>query len=85
MTDPDNREPGGEIPPGSSTEMQSDEMPRRAEFWMLSLAAVMNSATATESSDGAGFSTRQGVRVMSRSAAWILPSWLQRDEGKWYQ
>jgi hypothetical protein len=41
MTDPDNREPGGEIPPGGSTEMQSDEMPRRAEFWMLSLAAVM--------------------------------------------
>jgi hypothetical protein len=41
MTDPDNRGPGGETPPGDSTEMQSDEIPRGAEFWMLSLAAVM--------------------------------------------
>ena len=41
MTDPDNRDPGGEIPPGDSTEMQSDEMTHRAEFWMLSLAVVV--------------------------------------------
>jgi hypothetical protein len=41
MTDPDNRDPGGEIPPGDSTEMQSDEMTRRAEFWLLSLGAVV--------------------------------------------
>ena len=40
MTDPDNRDPGGEIPPGDSTEMQSDEM-TRAEFWMLSLTVVV--------------------------------------------
>jgi hypothetical protein len=41
MTDLDNRDPGGEIPPGDSTEMQSDKMTRWAEFWLLSLAAVM--------------------------------------------
>ena len=40
MSDPDNRYPEGEIPPDDSTEMQSDEMLRRAEFWLLSLGAV---------------------------------------------
>jgi hypothetical protein len=42
MTDPDNRDTGDEIPPADSTETQSDEMTRRAEFWFLSLAAVMS-------------------------------------------
>ena len=41
MTDPDNIYPEGEIPPDDSTEMQSDEMLRRAEFWLLSLGAVV--------------------------------------------
>ena len=41
MADLDNRDTGGEIPPADSTETQSDEMTRRAEFWFLSLAAVM--------------------------------------------
>jgi hypothetical protein len=41
MTDPDNRDLGGEIPPGDSTEMQSDDMTRRAKFWLLSLGAVV--------------------------------------------
>jgi hypothetical protein len=42
MADPDNRDNGGEIPPADSTGTQSDEMTRRAEFWFLSLAAVMS-------------------------------------------
>ena len=40
MADLDNRDT--EIPPADSTETQSDEMTRRAEFWFLSLAAVMS-------------------------------------------
>ena len=40
MADSDNRDT--EIPPADSTETQSDEMTRRAEFWFLSLAAVMS-------------------------------------------
>jgi hypothetical protein len=39
MADLDNRDT--EIPPVDSTETQSDEMTRRAEFWFLSLATVM--------------------------------------------
>jgi hypothetical protein len=41
MTDLENRDPGGEIPPGDLTEMQSDKMTSWAEFWLLSLAVVM--------------------------------------------
>jgi hypothetical protein len=40
MADLDNRDT--EIPPADSTETQSDEMTRRAEFWFLSLAAVVS-------------------------------------------
>jgi hypothetical protein len=40
MADPDNRDT--EIPPVDSTETQLDEMNRRAEFWFLSLAAVVS-------------------------------------------
>ena len=40
MADPDNRDT--EIPPVDSTETQLDEMTRRAEFWFLSLAAVVS-------------------------------------------
>ena len=40
MADSDNRDT--EIPPVDSTETQLDEMNRRAEFWFLSLAAVVS-------------------------------------------
>jgi len=42
MTDPDNRDTGGEILPADSTETQTDKMTRRAEFWFLSLAALVS-------------------------------------------